>query len=253
MPINTNKQLQDVGSSSFSTNRFANLQDEETFEESEEEDMLNYCLANAARDADISPRQQRNNKKKHGRKNSWDGVDEAKVVGTPQIKDSNHLKIVGFITRLQSILLHLKLQICLELFVITMKDVVVPPSITNTNSEPLNVTLPFHTCVSPSRIPPTMPQSSLPTPLSNQPSSSPSIESLTNHISPSFVAPIVGLTSATNSPSHDGVSHGVDLPSLSIVAENPHSFNTSHAADFSNTSATGMFCPAASPLQKMVT
>ena len=56
-PINTNKQLQDVGSSSFSTNRFANLQDEDTFEESEEDDMLNYCFANAARDADISHRQ----------------------------------------------------------------------------------------------------------------------------------------------------------------------------------------------------
>ncbi|KAH0724603.1 hypothetical protein KY289_000461 [Solanum tuberosum] len=56
-PINTNKQLQDVGSSSFSTNSFANLQDEDIFEESEEEDMLNYCFANAARDADISHRQ----------------------------------------------------------------------------------------------------------------------------------------------------------------------------------------------------
>ncbi|KAG5581610.1 hypothetical protein H5410_052237 [Solanum commersonii] len=50
MPINTNKQLQDVGSSSFSTNRFSNLQDKDIFEESEEEDMLNYCFTNATRD-----------------------------------------------------------------------------------------------------------------------------------------------------------------------------------------------------------
>ncbi|KAG5600034.1 hypothetical protein H5410_031404 [Solanum commersonii] len=65
-PINTNKQLQVGGSSTFSPNQFANLQDEE----SDEEDWLDQCFENAARDADISPRQQRNNKKKHGRKNS---------------------------------------------------------------------------------------------------------------------------------------------------------------------------------------
>ncbi|KAG5611733.1 hypothetical protein H5410_023014 [Solanum commersonii] len=69
-PINTNKQLQDVGSSSFSINRFANIQDEDTFEESEEEDMLNYCFANATRDEDISPRQQQ---KEAWKKKYWDG------------------------------------------------------------------------------------------------------------------------------------------------------------------------------------
>ncbi|KAK6791387.1 hypothetical protein RDI58_010468 [Solanum bulbocastanum] len=72
-----------------------------------------------------------------------------------------------------------------------------------------------------------MPQSSILTPPSNLPSPSPYIEYLANHIPPSFFALIVGHTSATDLPSHDGVSHGVDLPSLSVVAENPHSFNTS--------------------------
>jgi len=43
------------------------------------------------------------------------------------------------------------------------------------------------------------------------------------------------------------------LISPSVVAENPHSSNTSHSADFGNTSAVGMVCPAAPSLQKMVT
>ncbi|KAG5573539.1 hypothetical protein H5410_063305 [Solanum commersonii] len=61
-PINTNKQLQ-VGD------------DEDISEEGEEdeEEMLDYCFANAVRNADISPRKQCNNKTKHGRKHSWDG------------------------------------------------------------------------------------------------------------------------------------------------------------------------------------
>ncbi|KAG5594451.1 hypothetical protein H5410_035683 [Solanum commersonii] len=143
-------------------------------------------------------------------------VEEAKVMGAPQIKDSNHLKIVGFITQLKSILLHLKFQLCLELFVITVK-----------------------TCVSPSIIPLTIPQSSLPMPPSNQPSPFPFVESLTNHISPSYIAPIAGHTSATDPHSHDGISHGVYFPLLSVVAANPHSSNTSHFVDFRNTSATG--------------
>ncbi|KAK6783991.1 hypothetical protein RDI58_017445 [Solanum bulbocastanum] len=92
-----------------------------------------------------------------------------------------------------------------------------------------------------------MPQSLLPTPPSNQPSPFPFVEFLRNHISPSSVAPIAGHTSVTDPPSHDGVSHGVDLPSLSVVTTNLHS------ADFRKTSATGMFRPAASSLQKMVT
>ncbi|KAH0692243.1 hypothetical protein KY285_019340 [Solanum tuberosum] len=101
-PINTNKQLQDVGSSSFSTNRFANLQDEDTFEESEEEDMLNYCFANAARDADISPMQQRNNKKKHGRKNSWDGKMTEEFVPRHlplRLAKQNHMTVSTTLTR----------------------------------------------------------------------------------------------------------------------------------------------------------
>ncbi|KAG5608472.1 hypothetical protein H5410_019753 [Solanum commersonii] len=99
-PINTNKQLQD-GSSSFSTNRFANLQDEDTFEESEEEDMLNYCFANAVRDADISPMQQRNNKKKHGRKNSWDGKKTEEFVPRhlPMLAKQNHMTVSTTLTR----------------------------------------------------------------------------------------------------------------------------------------------------------
>jgi len=55
-PINTNKQLQVDGS------QFANLQDEE----SDEEDWLDQCFENVARDADISPRQQRNTLQKRG-------------------------------------------------------------------------------------------------------------------------------------------------------------------------------------------
>ncbi|KAG5575686.1 hypothetical protein H5410_055820 [Solanum commersonii] len=74
-PINTNKQLQVCGSSSLSPNKFANLDDVDIFEEGEEEkeEMLNYCFANAARNANMFPRQQHNNKMKHGRKHSWDG------------------------------------------------------------------------------------------------------------------------------------------------------------------------------------
>ncbi|WMV57114.1 hypothetical protein MTR67_050499 [Solanum verrucosum] len=70
-PINTNKQLQFGCSSTLSPNKFANLDDEDIYEE-EEEEMLDYCFTIAARNADISPRHQRNNKTKHGRKHSWD-------------------------------------------------------------------------------------------------------------------------------------------------------------------------------------
>ena len=48
--------------SSYAYNTNKQLQDEETSKQSEEEDILNYCFANADRDAAISPRQQHNNK-----------------------------------------------------------------------------------------------------------------------------------------------------------------------------------------------
>ncbi|KAG5572356.1 hypothetical protein H5410_062122 [Solanum commersonii] len=53
-------------------NIFANLDDEDIYEEGEEEEeeMLDYCFAIAVRNVDISPRHQRNNKTKHGRKHS---------------------------------------------------------------------------------------------------------------------------------------------------------------------------------------
>ncbi|KAH0645400.1 hypothetical protein KY284_033284 [Solanum tuberosum] len=69
-PININKQLQVCGSSTLSPNKFANLDDEDISdqgEESEEEEMLDCCFAIAAKNANISPRQQRNNKTKHER------------------------------------------------------------------------------------------------------------------------------------------------------------------------------------------
>ncbi|KAH0662432.1 hypothetical protein KY284_027363 [Solanum tuberosum] len=61
-PINTNKQLQFGVSSTLSPNKFANLDDEDIYEEGEEEEeeMLDYCFAIAARNADVSPRQQQN-------------------------------------------------------------------------------------------------------------------------------------------------------------------------------------------------
>ncbi|KAH0778526.1 hypothetical protein KY290_004953 [Solanum tuberosum] len=72
-PININKQLQVGGSSTLSPNKFANLDDDDISDEGDEEEMLDYRFAIAARNADISPRQQRNNKTKHERKYSWDG------------------------------------------------------------------------------------------------------------------------------------------------------------------------------------
>uniref|UniRef100_M1D8Y6 NB-ARC domain containing protein n=1 Tax=Solanum tuberosum TaxID=4113 RepID=M1D8Y6_SOLTU len=73
-PINTNKQLQVGCSSTFSPNKFANLDDEDISQEGEEEEkeeeMLDYCFASATSNVDISHRQQRNNKMKHGRKHS---------------------------------------------------------------------------------------------------------------------------------------------------------------------------------------
>ncbi|WMV59274.1 hypothetical protein MTR67_052659 [Solanum verrucosum] len=45
------------GSSTLSPNKFANLDDEDISEEGEEEEMIDYCFAIAARNANISPRQ----------------------------------------------------------------------------------------------------------------------------------------------------------------------------------------------------
>ncbi|KAG5593875.1 hypothetical protein H5410_035107, partial [Solanum commersonii] len=58
----TNNYKLVAGSSTLSPNKFANLDGEDISEEGEEEEeeMLDYCFANAAMNADISPRQQRN-------------------------------------------------------------------------------------------------------------------------------------------------------------------------------------------------
>ena len=128
-----------------------------------------------------------------------------------------------------------------------------PPSITNAKSDPLNVTLPFQNFISPSSVPQMMPQSTVPTPTSNQPAPSPSIESLANTKALSYVDPIPGNIQAADHPSLEDISHGVALISPCIVAENPHFSNTSHSADFGNTSVDGMVCPVAPSLKKMVT
>ncbi|KAG5619190.1 hypothetical protein H5410_019014 [Solanum commersonii] len=104
-PININKQLQVGGSCTLSPNKFANLDDEdisEEGEEGEEEEMLDYCFAIAARNADISPRQQRNNKTKHERKHSWDGkvIEEFVPRQLPmRLAKQNHMTISTTSTR----------------------------------------------------------------------------------------------------------------------------------------------------------
>lgn len=104
-PININKQLQVGGSCTLSPNKFANLDDEdisEEGEEGEEEEMLDYCFAIAARNVDISPRQQRNNKTKHERKHSWDGkvIEEFVPRQLPmRLAKQNHMTISTTSTR----------------------------------------------------------------------------------------------------------------------------------------------------------
>ncbi|KAH0635074.1 hypothetical protein KY290_037841 [Solanum tuberosum] len=107
-PININKQLQVGGSCTLSPNKFANLDDEdiseegEEGEEGEEEEMLDYCFAIAARNADISPRQQRNNKTKHERKHSWDGKVTEEFVPRQlpmRLAKQNHMTISTTSTR----------------------------------------------------------------------------------------------------------------------------------------------------------
>uniref|UniRef100_M1DUA5 NB-ARC domain containing protein n=1 Tax=Solanum tuberosum TaxID=4113 RepID=M1DUA5_SOLTU len=99
-PINTNKQLQVGGSSTFSPNQFANLQDEE----SDEDDWLDQYFENVARDANISPRQQCNiyNKKKHVRKNSWNDKVHEEVVPkhlSMRLAKQNHMTVSTYSTR----------------------------------------------------------------------------------------------------------------------------------------------------------
>uniref|UniRef100_M1AAX2 NB-ARC domain containing protein n=1 Tax=Solanum tuberosum TaxID=4113 RepID=M1AAX2_SOLTU len=104
-PININKQLQVGGSFTLSPNKFANLDDEdisEEGEEGEEEEMLDYCFAIAARNADISPRQQRNNKTKHERKHSWDGKVTKEFVPwhlLMRLAKQNHMTVATTSTR----------------------------------------------------------------------------------------------------------------------------------------------------------
>ncbi|KAG5616037.1 hypothetical protein H5410_015861 [Solanum commersonii] len=97
-PINTNKQLQVGGSSTFSPNQFANLQDEEI----DEKDWLDQFFENAARDVYIYPMQQRNNKKKHVRENTWDGKVTEDVVPrhlSMRLAKQNHMTVSTYSTR----------------------------------------------------------------------------------------------------------------------------------------------------------
>ncbi|KAH0707578.1 hypothetical protein KY289_012654 [Solanum tuberosum] len=101
-PINTDKQLQFGCSSTLSPNKFTNLDDEDIYEEGEEEEMLDYCFAIAAGSADISPRHQRNNKTKHGRKHSWDGkvIEEFVPRHLPMLlAKQNHMIVSTTLTR----------------------------------------------------------------------------------------------------------------------------------------------------------
>jgi len=94
-PININKQLQVGGSSTLSPNKFANLDDEDISEEGEEEEI-------AAKNADTSPRQQRNNKTKHERKHSWDGKVTEEFVPRQlpmRLAKQNHMTISTTSTR----------------------------------------------------------------------------------------------------------------------------------------------------------
>ncbi|KAG5613920.1 hypothetical protein H5410_013744, partial [Solanum commersonii] len=96
-PINTNKQLQVGGSSTFSLNQFANLQDEE----SDEEDWLDQCFKNVARDADIC-NNAIYNKKKHGGKNSWNDKVLEEVVSkhlSMRLAKQNHMTVSTYSTR----------------------------------------------------------------------------------------------------------------------------------------------------------
>ncbi|KAH0772847.1 hypothetical protein KY290_009984 [Solanum tuberosum] len=76
--------------------------DEDIYEEGEEEEMLDYCFAIAAGSADISPRHQRNNKTKHGRKHSWDGkvIEEFVPRHLPMLlAKQNHMIVSTTLTR----------------------------------------------------------------------------------------------------------------------------------------------------------
>ncbi|KAH0711934.1 hypothetical protein KY289_007893 [Solanum tuberosum] len=105
-PINTDKQLQVGGSSTLPPNKFANLDDEdiseEGEEEEEEEEMLYYCFANATRNGNMFPRQQRNNKMKQERKHSWDGKVTKEFVPwhlLMRLAKQNHMTVATTSTR----------------------------------------------------------------------------------------------------------------------------------------------------------
>ncbi|KAG5621315.1 hypothetical protein H5410_006533 [Solanum commersonii] len=59
-------------------------------------------LITSTRDANISPRQQRNNKKKHGRKNIWDGKITEEFVPrhlSMRLAKQNHMTMSTTLTR----------------------------------------------------------------------------------------------------------------------------------------------------------
>uniref|UniRef100_A0A3Q7EV38 Reverse transcriptase Ty1/copia-type domain-containing protein n=1 Tax=Solanum lycopersicum TaxID=4081 RepID=A0A3Q7EV38_SOLLC len=170
----------------------------------------------------------------------------AEVVGVPPVTSPIHLKIVGLITMHIPILQHPKLYICVQLFVITVKvKVILHVGTTHHLKADLEI-LGIHfayqgleevTICNGSKIPISH---IVPTPTSNQPAPSPSIESLANTKALSYVDPIPGNIHATDHPSLEDISHGVALISPCIVAENPHFSNTSHSADFGNTSVDAL-------------
>lgn len=73
------KKEQEALASEFSPTRgYESDLGDDSFDEDEEENMLDICFDKVARDGDISPRHQRsgsnkNKKKTHGRQHSWDG------------------------------------------------------------------------------------------------------------------------------------------------------------------------------------
>lgn len=64
--------------------------------------MFNYCFANAPKDEYIYPKQQHNNKKKHGRKNRWDGMMTEEFVPrhlSMRLVNKNHMTMPKTLTR----------------------------------------------------------------------------------------------------------------------------------------------------------
>ncbi|WMV51851.1 hypothetical protein MTR67_045236 [Solanum verrucosum] len=74
----TNKEQEALASEFSPTRGYESDLGDDSFDEDEEENMLDTCIDKVARDGDISPRHQRsgsnkNKKKTHGRQHSWDG------------------------------------------------------------------------------------------------------------------------------------------------------------------------------------